>query len=195
MEKERLLDKKNAFIHDILSRNLCGWKRDLHVFIPCFFFSRIECLFTVLIPILRPTSSGTALAVGLVLVTPKTVFAVITAGCIGMLLNPLLSGFQSGLGEGLAVLILFLYLNYLYTGSKWGGIAILVCGYSFAWVGHFFYEHNKPASWIYVSLASLFICSLALSFFSFFNQTHLSEVGLISRQRGNSKSEQIYTFF
>jgi hypothetical protein len=30
------------------------------------------------------------------------------------------------------------------------GFAILLSGYSFAWVGHFYFEHNKPASWIYV---------------------------------------------
>ncbi|MBZ0271710.1 DUF962 domain-containing protein [bacterium] len=32
------------------------------------------------------------------------------------------------------------------TGTWWlVGIALL-CGYGFAWVGHFFYEKNKPAS-------------------------------------------------
>jgi hypothetical protein len=25
-------------------------------------------------------------------------------------------------------------------------VAALVCGYSFAWVGHFFFEHNRPAT-------------------------------------------------
>ncbi|SRR5258708_2141359 len=27
--------------------------------------------------------------------------------------------------------------------------AAIVCGYSFAWVGHFFVEHNKPATFKY----------------------------------------------
>jgi hypothetical protein len=25
-------------------------------------------------------------------------------------------------------------------------LAAIVCGYAFAWVGHFFFEHNRPAS-------------------------------------------------
>jgi len=28
-------------------------------------------------------------------------------------------------------------------------LAALVCGYAFAWVGHFFVEHNKPATFKY----------------------------------------------
>ena len=26
------------------------------------------------------------------------------------------------------------------------GLAAVVCGYGFAWIGHFFFEHNKPAT-------------------------------------------------
>lgn len=29
------------------------------------------------------------------------------------------------------------------------GLAALVCGYAFAWVGHFFFEKNKPATFTY----------------------------------------------
>jgi len=25
-------------------------------------------------------------------------------------------------------------------------LAALACGYAFAWVGHFFFEHNRPAT-------------------------------------------------
>jgi hypothetical protein len=27
--------------------------------------------------------------------------------------------------------------------------AALLCGYSFAWIGHFFFEHNRPATFKY----------------------------------------------
>jgi hypothetical protein len=30
--------------------------------------------------------------------------------------------------------------------SPWWLFAVPVCGYGFAWVGHFFFEHNKPAT-------------------------------------------------
>jgi len=32
------------------------------------------------------------------------------------------------------------------TRNAWWIPAALVCGYGFAWIGHFFFEHNKPAT-------------------------------------------------
>ena len=32
------------------------------------------------------------------------------------------------------------------TLSPWWLLAALVSGYAFAWIGHFFFEHNKPAT-------------------------------------------------
>jgi hypothetical protein len=32
------------------------------------------------------------------------------------------------------------------TGNAWWLLGALVCGYAFAWVGHFFFEHNRPAT-------------------------------------------------
>jgi hypothetical protein len=34
-------------------------------------------------------------------------------------------------------------------------MAALIQGYAFAWVGHFFYEHNKPATFTYPWLSFL----------------------------------------
>ena len=32
------------------------------------------------------------------------------------------------------------------TRNPWWLLAALLCGYGFAWIGHFFFEHNKPAT-------------------------------------------------
>ena len=44
---------------------------------------------------------------------------------------------------------LTLLVVVLLTHSWWLLIAALVQGYAFAWVGHFFFEHNKPATFKY----------------------------------------------
>ncbi|WP_313918612.1 DUF962 domain-containing protein [Tahibacter sp.] len=31
-------------------------------------------------------------------------------------------------------------------GSAWWVLGALFCGYGFAWIGHFFFEHNRPAT-------------------------------------------------
>ncbi|RGE44737.1 DUF962 domain-containing protein [Comamonas testosteroni] len=46
---------------------------------------------------------------------------------------------------GTSLSLLFLLALFL-TGSWWYLLAGLVCGYAFAWVGHFGFEKNKPAS-------------------------------------------------
>lgn len=60
------------------------------------------------------------------------------------------------IGTGLVFVILF----YSILTSKWLLLAsIPFVGYGFAWVGHFFFEKNKPATFQYpgYSLASDFI--------------------------------------
>jgi len=37
-------------------------------------------------------------------------------------------------------------LHAISTLNFWWALAALVCGYAFAWVGHFFFEHNRPAT-------------------------------------------------
>ncbi len=56
--------------------------------------------------------------------------------------------------------LLFPVLFYaLFTQTWWMLLLIPVIGYGFAWVGHAFFEHNKPATFQYpgYSLASDFL--------------------------------------
>ena len=50
----------------------------------------------------------------------------------------------AGTSIGLACLLLALA-----TQNFWWLLAGLVSGYAFAWVGHYFFEHNRPATFTY----------------------------------------------
>jgi len=42
--------------------------------------------------------------------------------------------------------VLALLAAALVTGNGWWALGALFCGYGFAWVGHFFFEKNRPAT-------------------------------------------------
>ena len=46
-------------------------------------------------------------------------------------------------GSTLALVCLFFLVL---TGNPWYVPAAVVSGYAFAWIGHYFFEHNRPAS-------------------------------------------------
>ncbi len=50
---------------------------------------------------------------------------------------------------------LVLLLSASITAMWWLVVVALVQGYAFAWVGHFFFEHNKPATFVYPWLSFL----------------------------------------
>ena len=49
---------------------------------------------------------------------------------------------------GTTLSLLFL-LSAVTTARWWLFFVAVVCGYAFAWVGHFFVEHNRPATFRY----------------------------------------------
>ena len=50
------------------------------------------------------------------------------------------------LGSALVLLV----LGYAIAAAKWWALLLLpVIGYGFAWIGHFFFEKNRPATFSY----------------------------------------------
>jgi hypothetical protein len=49
---------------------------------------------------------------------------------------------------GTTLVIVFLATAFL-TRNAWWLVGALVGGYGFAWIGHFFFEHNRPATFTY----------------------------------------------
>ncbi|QXH96475.1 DUF962 domain-containing protein [Pseudomonas ogarae] len=43
-------------------------------------------------------------------------------------------------------LVILIFVMALVVGSRWLWLALPVAGYGFAWVGHFFFEKNRPAT-------------------------------------------------
>jgi hypothetical protein len=48
-----------------------------------------------------------------------------------------------------STLVLLCLLQVFITGNAWWLLGMPLCGYGFAWIGHFFYENNRPATFQY----------------------------------------------
>jgi len=72
---------------------------------------------------------------------------------------------------GTGLVISLISISIIYSNKAW--IYAPLCGYSFAWIGHFVFEKNKPATFTYP------VYSLIADFVMFF---HL----LIGKQKFNS---------
>lgn len=83
-----------------------------------------------------------------------------TAVKCGQVAFELLRYQDTGLAEGLVVLVVFLLATRFLGGSTRAGLAALFCGYFCAWTGHFFFEGNHPATFIYPTYS--LICDLML---------------------------------
>ena len=111
---------------------------------------------------------GTGLAVALVARTPRLGLALAFAGVCGLSLVPYLRFMSSGMLEFGAMIAAYLASGAALTGSLRRTAALPLAAYAFAWAGHFFVEHNVPATFIYPTY-SLFgdfrmVAEIGLSF-------------------------------
>lgn len=67
---------------------------------------------------------------------------------------------DTGIAEALVVLGVFFVTTRFLGGSTLAAIVVLFCGYACAWTGHFFFEGNRPATFIYPTYS--LICDMVL---------------------------------
>jgi hypothetical protein len=66
---------------------------------------------------------------------------------------PFFRHLSSGVSEVILFLAIYLIGGKLITHSFKRTLIPLLLGYSFAWIGHFAFENNKPATFIYPSFS------------------------------------------
>jgi len=92
---------------------------------------------------------GTSLFLIYILFNPILLIPISAGGLAAYSVMPFFRHLSSGLGEMGLFLIIYLIGGKLITRSFKRTLIPLLLGYSFAWIGHFYYEHNKPATFIY----------------------------------------------
>ncbi|KAA0165857.1 hypothetical protein FNF28_03363 [Cafeteria roenbergensis] len=103
--------------------------------------------------------AGTGLVILLLAMYPGAALAMASALALGFGVFPYTRFLPNGAAEAAAVVSAFVLLSWRTTGKLYVPFLIMLCGYGFAWVGHFFIEGNRPATFIYpsYSLASDFV--------------------------------------
>eukprot|EP00054_Salpingoeca_dolichothecata_P032135 m.265641 g.265641 ORF g.265641 m.265641 type:complete len:182 (-) comp29321_c0_seq1:118-663(-) len=93
--------------------------------------------------------TGTSIILLLGLFSRGTILALILSMCLGLFYAELLVGMPNGAAEGALLVLTFFVFNWLFTRSNKFALGMLLIGYGFAWAGHFFFEKNRPATFIY----------------------------------------------
>lgn len=92
---------------------------------------------------------GTTLFLLSILVNPLLILPILSGGLTAYSAIPFFRHLSNGLGEMGLFLSIYLIGGRLLTRSWLRTLIPLFVGYGFAWIGHFGFEKNKPATFIY----------------------------------------------
>lgn len=85
----------------------------------------------------------------------RLVLPILAAAAVGFAAFPMLRHLSSGIPEGALMIGTYLIGGYAATGS-WRTVFLpMICAYGMAWLGHFAFEGNKPATFIYPTFSLL----------------------------------------
>lgn len=85
----------------------------------------------------------------------RLVLPIAAAGAVGFAAFPLLRHLTSGIPEMALMVGTYLIGGYAATGSWRTVLLPMVLAYGFAWVGHYGFEGNRPATFIYPTFSLL----------------------------------------
>lgn len=92
---------------------------------------------------------GTTLFLLYLFFNPLLIVPIFAGGLAAYSIIPFCRHLSNGIGEVLAFMIVYTIGARLITRSFKRTLIPLILGYSFAWIGHFGFEKNKPATFIY----------------------------------------------
>jgi hypothetical protein len=96
---------------------------------------------------------GTSLFLIYMLFNPLLTIPIVAGGLSAYSIMPFFRHLSSGVSEVILFLAIYLIGGKLITHSFKRTLIPLLLGYSFAWIGHFAFENNKPATFIYPSFS------------------------------------------
>jgi hypothetical protein len=92
---------------------------------------------------------GTTLSLLYLLTKPILSIPMLAGGLAAYAIIPYSRHLSTGLSEVVLFLTIYFTSGKLLTRSFLKPLIPLLLGYSFSWIGHFGFEHNKPAAFIY----------------------------------------------